>query len=71
MLLLEPFQVTAISSRVIAVLYGFVATVLVNTCEGTVDRPCLSCLPACLPACLQHARAGHCTSAVATASVAC
>lgn len=33
MMLLEPFQVTAISSRVIAILYGFVATVLVNTCE--------------------------------------
>lgn len=29
---MEPFQVTAISSRVIAIVYGFIATVLVNTC---------------------------------------
>ena len=32
MLLMEPFQVTAISSRIIAILYGFLATVLINTC---------------------------------------
>lgn len=33
MLLMEPFQVSATSSRIIAILYGFLATVLINTCE--------------------------------------
>jgi len=62
MLLMEPFQVTAISSRIIAILYGFLATVLINTCEGLLwssDSAAAAAAHCLLPLCHPPASTSH------------